>query len=144
MKRHGMKGTPTWLKWKGMKDRCRYSSTKHHTGRYHKEKGITFCDRWLSFENFLADMGLCPTGYQLDRFPNRQGNYEPGNCRWATPRQNSNNKSNNKLLTHLGETKTQAEWARSINLNEDTLKSRLSNGWTVEDALTIPVRGIKL
>lgn len=54
-------------------------------------RGITVCERWLSYENFLADVGRRPTGKMIDRI-NNNGNYEPDNCRWATPKQSSNNR----------------------------------------------------
>ena len=76
--------------WTSMKSRCRYPRTwnyKHYGGR-----GIKVCDRWAnSFENFLADMGERPQGKTLDRFPDPDGNYEPGNCRWATATEQNNN-----------------------------------------------------
>ena len=74
--------TPTYYTWKMMKQRCqnpRATSYEYYGGR-----GIKVCDRWQSFDNFLEDMGERPEGKTLDRFPNKNGNYEPGNCRWAT------------------------------------------------------------
>ena len=59
--------------------------------KYYGELGVTVCGRWRVFENFLTDMGPRPTGRSLDRYPNPEGNYEPGNCRWATPRQQRHN-----------------------------------------------------
>jgi len=73
----------TYNIWCSAKQRCFYP--KHKGFKYWGGRGITMCDRWKnSFETFLQDMGECPLGLTLDRFPNKDGNYEPGNCRWAT------------------------------------------------------------
>lgn len=89
MKKHGHNGrktgpTKTYRSWYGMVRRCRNPNTldwPRYGGR-----GIQVCVRWLAFENFLADMGTCPKGKSLDRIDN-DSNYEPGNCRRATHRQ---------------------------------------------------------
>ena len=86
---HGQTRTPTHTSWSSMWGRC--SNPADPAWKYYGARGISVCARWVSFENFLADMGERPEGKTLDRWPNNDGNYEPGNCRWATPaEQNAN------------------------------------------------------
>lgn len=87
--------TPTYRSWLAMRTRCN-NAGRDNADRY-TERGVVVCDRWNSFENFLADMGERPEGKTLDRWPNHAGNYEPGNCRWATPREQARNTRRNKL-----------------------------------------------
>ena len=94
-KKTGEKDTPTYRSWCAMRTRCN-SIGRDNSDRY-KDRGVAYCDRWDSFENFLADMGIRPTGTTLDRWPNLSGNYEPGNCRWATPREQARNTRRNVL-----------------------------------------------
>jgi hypothetical protein len=103
-------------------------------------RGIAVCERWRSFEAFLADMGPRPgLGYSIERI-NNDGDYEPGNCRWADRAQQSNNRRNNRLLTWNGETKTLAEWSRTTGLDYAALLARLNRGWSVERALSTPMK----
>lgn len=81
----------TYNSWRAMKHRC----LNPNYVNYHRwgGRGITINDKWLhSFKNFLSDMGVRPEGKTLDRYPDPNGNYEPGNCRWATPKEQANNK----------------------------------------------------
>ena len=83
---HGYYGTTTYKSWDSMKARCRNKNNPKYGGR-----GITFCKRWEKFENFLEDMGERPEGTSLDRI-DTDGNYEPGNCRWATIEEQNRNR----------------------------------------------------
>jgi hypothetical protein len=88
---HGGVSTPTYKSWDAAKQRC-FNPRDDHFANY-GGAGISMCARWReSFTNFLEDMGERPHGTTLDRFPNNRGNYEPGNCRWATPKQQANNR----------------------------------------------------
>lgn len=84
--------------WSAMKQRC--FNPNNVNWKNYGAKGITVCDRWLIFENFLADMGEPGPGQSLDRFPNNVGNYEPGNCRWATAKQQARNRRDTVLEEH--------------------------------------------
>lgn len=92
---HGTKGSPTYRSWLAMKTRC-YTHGRDNADRY-VDRGVKICERWESFDNFLADMGERPKGKTLDRWPNINGNYEPANCRWATPTEQARNTRRNVL-----------------------------------------------
>lgn len=95
VKTHGMSYTDTFRIWTGILRRCNNSNFKAY--RYYGGRGITICDRWLKFENFLADMGERPDNLSIDRI-NNDGNYEPGNCRWVTTKVNNANRNIIKKL----------------------------------------------
>ena len=137
---HGMHGTVEYRAWVGMIQRCTNPRTKSWP-RY-GERGIVVCDRWReSFVAFYEDMGPRPgPEYSIDRIDN-DGNYEPGNCRWATKKQQGRNKRNNRIVVFNGQTKTLAEWAQEMRTSPSTLHIRLERrGWSVEKTLTTPVR----
>ncbi len=135
---HGMSCSPTWISWAAMIQRCNDAKCVNFV-RY-GAIGISVCDRWSDFSAFLADMGERPDGTSIDRFPNASGNYEPGNCRWATLKQQARNTRTNRLLTFQGQTLSLSEWAEIQKINSSTLFTRLSNGWTVQRALTTPTK----
>ena len=91
-------------------------------------RGITVCDRWLRFENFLADMGVRPPGTTIDRYPNNDGNYEPGNTRWATRLEQCRNTRRNVFATINDQTLTIAEWAEISGIKAATLYRRHRTG----------------
>lgn len=124
--------------WKGMVARCNDPNSTSY--RYYGARGIRVCERWMVFENFLADMGERPfSSAQIDRFPDQRGDYRPGNARWATAKVNSRNKTSNRLVSHAGETLCVAEWAERIGIRQDILLWRLDRGWTAGAALLTPV-----
>lgn len=137
--KHGQVKSPEHRSWGAMKSRCLNPGAagfESYGGR-----GITVCERWAeSFEAFLEDMGPRPSPrHSIDRI-NSDGNYEPGNCRWADPRTQGNNRRNNVRLTCFGETLTLAQWARKVGLRRNMIEHRLNIGWPLEDALTKPSR----
>ena len=137
---HGNYKVPEYQAWRNMIDRC--TDSKRHDWHRYGGRGITVCQRWRnSYESFFADMGPRPSPqHSIDRIDN-DGNYEPGNCRWATVAEQASNKSNNRYLTFDGQTLTVSQWARKLGIKVDVLNLRLSHyNWTVERALTQPVR----
>ena len=131
--------SPEYNAWKNMRDRCNRPAVKNFS-RY-GGRGIAVCERWESFENFLADMGPKPSpDHSIDRVNNDRG-YEPGNCAWATRKTQSRNRRTTRLLTHAGETLCVAEWAERLGISARRLYVRLNRGWSTEKALTAPLRG---
>jgi hypothetical protein len=137
---HGLNATPEHRIWGGMKNRC--ENPNNRSFPEYGERGISVCERWMKFENFLADMGPRQSPrHSVERLDNER-HYEPNNCRWATPQKQGNNKRNNRILEHCGRSMTLAMWAREMRLSPDTLERRLNLlKWPVEKALETPARG---
>jgi hypothetical protein len=135
---HGMKGTATYRIWNGIRFRCHNEASKDWAN--YGGRGISVCDRWRSsFTNFLADMGECPPGMSIDRYPDNDGNYEPGNCRWATRVEQANNRRTTHAITHNGETLSISEWARRAHISPQLLYNRVvTGGWDMTAALAVP------
>lgn len=118
--KHGLRHKRAYRIWAHMLSRCR-KKLKNYGGR-----GISVCSRWRNFELFYKDMGDPPTAkHSIDRFPNNNGNYEPGNCRWATAAEQNKNKRTTVLLTHDGVTMCLIDWAREIGISQTALRKRI-------------------
>jgi hypothetical protein len=134
----GAKQSLTYKSWTSMNARCTQPSNPAF--KYYQSNGITICERWRKFENFLADMGERPgLEFSIDRHPNKMGDYEPGNCRWATKQEQANNRVTNKIFTYKGREMTFADLVRETGLDKEFLRHRLLRaGWSVEKAVNTP------
>lgn len=101
--------------------------------------GVRVSEAWLSFPQFLADMGKRPTGTTLDRFPNNGGHYEPGNCRWATITEQQRNTRSNVLVMFKGRTQCINAWGAELGITPSVLSYRIRAGWG-DRAFTEPVK----
>lgn len=137
MTTHGMSNSPEYSVWSAVIQRC--TNKKAPGYKYYGGRGVTVCDRWRkSFEMFRADMGARPSlAHTIDRIDN-DGDYTPGNCRWATSHVQHRNRSDSIMITHDGETRCAADWAKIVGLHRDVIRSRLQRGWSDADALTVP------
>lgn len=114
---------PEYESWSGIIQRC--TNPKRDNFKYYGGRGITVCDRWLKFENFLADMGYKPSpAHSIERRDN-DGPYDKDNCYWATRLEQGRNKRNNRWYLLDGERKTLAECARELGVSRDTAAKRL-------------------
>ena len=129
---------PLYRTWQAMKQRCynplfpKYAS---HGGR-----GIKVCEQWRhDFETFLRDIGTRPSPkHSLDRFPDNDGDYEPGNVRWATPKEQARNCRTTTWITYQGETLSHLDWADRLGITPAAIKIRIRKGWSAERALFAP------
>jgi hypothetical protein len=130
--------TPEYAVWHQMVLRCVKPS--HRSYARYGARGITVCDRWRhDYAAFLADMGPRPSvQHSIDRL-NNDGPYAPENCRWATAREQQNNRRNNHRLTCDGETKTLTEWSRAIGCSYERLRGLVRRGWSDEQAIRLAV-----
>jgi hypothetical protein len=133
---HGLSYTSEYWVWASMMARC---FNPNEVGfKNYGHRGITVCPRWRTAANFLADMGKRPSPkHSIDRI-NNDGNYEPGNCRWATRIQQNRNMRRVRFLMFNGESKCISEWATIYGLNESVLRRRLDRGWSIEEAISLP------
>lgn len=136
---HGKTNTPEYRTWCVMKSRCLNPKFPKYSA--YGARGIAICERWRnSFANFLADMGPRPSPqHTIDRFPDQNGSYEPGNCRWATPTQQARNRSITVTVEYHGRTVTLAELSEMVGIKYDTLHGRIARGMSAELAVAAPL-----
>lgn len=137
-RRHGLSRTRTHGVWCNMKSRCLNPNVAAY--RRYGGRGIKVCDRWLDFDNFLADMGECPSSARTIERRNNDGPYDKENCYWADWSTQQNNRSTNRRITFRGETLTLAQWAVRVGIKRTTIARRLDVGWPIEKTLTTPRR----
>ncbi len=119
----------------------RTTNPKNAAAKNYSERGIKVCQRWRTFANFLADMGPKPSpAHTIERIHN-DGDYEPGNCKWATRKEQCNNSRNNRRITFEGKSLTLTEWSKIVGVTAGTLHTRLKT-WPLKRCLTEP-RGNK-
>jgi hypothetical protein len=137
LRTHGKTGTKAYRAWTHMLSRCR----DHNCNEFPRWGGIgiTVCERWLRFENFLADMGEPPSPkHSIDRWPDKAGNYQPGNVRWATIKEQNRNRRDNRMLSLFGQNWCITEWSEELGINDNMVHWRLQAGWPPEYALLVP------
>lgn len=132
--RHGLRYHPLYGRWLGMVQRC--NDPNHERYAQYGGKGVRVCERWRSFPNFLADMGVPEAGMTIERLDG-SGDYEPGNCIWATIADQNRNKSSNRFYELNGKRQCITDWAKDLGISESTLRERLTK-WPESRALSTP------
>lgn len=135
--KHGLYGTKVYGVWNSMMDRC--CNPKNHAYAEYGGRGISVTKRWCTFQNFFLDMGHPPTGLTLERKNNNLG-YSKSNCKWATRKEQMNNRRVCVMLRYKRMTKTITGWAEELNISRDLIYTRITAGWDVVRALTTPSR----
>lgn len=131
------KKSRTYYAWSSMKKRCKVNSCD---SKNYFHRGISVCDRWMKFKNFLEDMGECPNGLELDRIDNNKG-YEPGNCRWVDEITQRRNQRNFKHYDLNGLSMSLIDWSKKTGITYNTLIKRMCRSkWPFEKAVLTPVK----
>jgi hypothetical protein len=140
-----MKGSRLYGIWSQMKARC--NNPNHASYSLYGGRGITVCERWMRFDNFISDMleeyeahsaRYGETNTTIDRIDNSKG-YSIDNCRWATPKVQRRNSSQSKYYTYKGKTITAGEISDKYGIKYETIESRLRRGWTIDKVIETPV-----
>jgi hypothetical protein len=139
--KHNKHDTKEYQAWADMKTRC--ANKSHKWFESYGGRGIMVCDAWQSFENFFNDMGSAPSpNHQIDRI-NNDGNYEPSNCRWATPSQNQRNKSNSRFIETPDGFMNISDAADIYKLSSDCIKHRIKANWSTQEIFFTPSQRTK-
>ena len=142
-RKHGLYKHPLFSVWVHMKERC--GNANHEAYENYGGRGIYVCKEWDNDFNCFYDWAInngWDKGLELDRIKNDK-EYSPNNCRIVTRKVNSLNRRSNRLVSFMGKTQPLIEWCRELNFKPSTIGSRLINGWSLEQALSVPVRRIK-
>lgn len=133
---HGMSGSQMYKAWAAMKDRCQNKNNTHYSD--YGGRGISVCERWSeSFQAFADDMGQRPAGMTIERIDNNAG-YCKENCKWATRKEQQNNRRANRMVEINGETRTFAQWCEHYRIRRSTASKRIDNGYSDVVAITTP------
>lgn len=135
---HGHSTHPDYNTWRMMLRRCGDNRDRDYPN--YGGRGIKVCERWNDFANFITDMGPRPAGMTIER-DDVNGDYVPKNCRWATKREQANNRTDSRFIEYGGRRQTLMQWSRETGIKFGTLHRRLSAGWAVDRALSASVRG---
>lgn len=135
MTTHGKCNLKEYSVWAGMIQRC--ANPKRNSFKDYGGRGISVCERWKEFESFFCDMGVCPDGFTLDR-KNNNGNYDPGNVRWAEQKEQSRNTRRNIFICIDGKTKTAGDWGVDRGFPVGLVTNRINHGWSRVDAVNTP------
>lgn len=130
---HNLTNSPTYRSWRAIKDRC--DKVTHHNYHRYGGRGISYDPRWTEFKAFLDDMGLRPAGKTIDRIDNN-ADYSKSNCRWATSKEQQNNKSDNVVIEHNGARLTVMQLSELTGISWDTVRDRVRRGWTADRIIT--------
>lgn len=138
---HGMSDSAEYGIWGNMLYRCRTDTSQQYPG--YGARGIYFCESWLKFENFLADMGSRPTkDHSLDRI-DPDGPYCKENCRWATAKMQARNRRNSAKIMVEGVAMHIHDYCETFGISREAVKSRMKRGWSHERTISTPVRGYR-
>jgi hypothetical protein len=129
---HKESGTPEYHAWEAMLARCNNPKCPEFCN--YGARGITVCERWSKYEAFKEDMSARPHGMSIDRIDNNSG-YGPGNCRWATMKQQQQNKRTNRMIFHNGLNLCIQAWAEKTGIPATTIHNRLNKQWSISRVL---------
>lgn len=131
----GASKNPAYKSWMAMIMRCLFPEAKGYS--VYGGAGVKIDPKWMIFENFLVDMGPRPsTTHTIDRFPDQKGDYAPGNCRWATPKQQARNKSNTTIVVYMGRSWPLSELTEHLGVRYALVAKRVRAGWDIHRAVT--------